>query len=72
MDVLTVKEFVMYASMFAGPTGAAWIGVKVALNGTRAKVKEINTKVDNIEAMLLKQSVDYEHRFTLLEAAANK
>jgi len=70
MDVLTVKDFVMYASMIAGPTGAAWVGVKVALNGTRAKVKEISKDVADIKEMYIKHSIDVEHRLTALETAA--
>ncbi len=32
-----------------GPAGAAWVGVKVALNGTVERVRRIEGKVDGVE-----------------------
>lgn len=32
-----------------GPAGAAWVGVKVSLNGTVSRVTRIESKVDAVE-----------------------
>lgn len=36
------------AAVVFGPTGAAWVGVRTALNGTRERVKKIDATVDRM------------------------
>jgi hypothetical protein len=36
-------------ALLLGPAGAAWVGVKVSLNGTVERVRRIESKVDGLE-----------------------
>lgn len=53
-QVLTI---VAVASPFL-TVGAAWGGVKVGLNGTKAAVKRIEDKLDRIEATTARNTTD--------------
>lgn len=46
-----------------GPAGAAWAGVKVSLNGTRERVKEIQAEVKEHTGQLAKVDT----RLTVIE-----
>lgn len=44
-------------ALILGPTGAAYVGVKVALNGTVERVRRTEQKVDAIEGEVSKVRV---------------
>jgi hypothetical protein len=46
------------AALVFGPGGAAWIGVKVALNGTREKVREIHDTLEDVRDDVTTLKVD--------------
>lgn len=46
-----------------GSSGAAWVGVKVSLNGTRERVREIHAEVKEIR----EHQIDQESRVAVLE-----
>ena len=50
--------------MVAGPAGAAWVGVKVAVNGLRADVREIKKDVKDLNGLAAKHG----ERIATLEA----
>lgn len=43
-------ELWQVAALVLGPAGAAWVGVKTALNGTRQSVAEIKEDVKDLRA----------------------
>lgn len=54
---MELLEMVALASPFL-TVGAAWGGVKVGLNGTKAAVRRIESKLDRIEATTARNTTD--------------
>lgn len=50
--MLDLPVWVTAASVVLGPTGAAWVGVRTALNGTRERVKRIDKTLDRMDGDL--------------------
>ena len=46
---MLLPDYLTLVAAVVGPAGAAWTGVRVALNGTRERVHRIENKVDRIE-----------------------
>ena len=49
-------ETLQAMAQIVGPAGAAWLAVKVALNGARAEIKETRGDVKEIRASLANHS----------------
>jgi hypothetical protein len=54
-------------AMMLGPAGAAWVGVKVSLNGTRDRVKNIDAKLDRLVADNVGEHSEFRERLTRAE-----
>lgn len=54
---MEILELVAIASPFL-TVGAAYGGVKVGLNGTKAAVRRIEAKLDSIEAVAIRNATD--------------
>lgn len=65
MYVLSTElvELAQSVGIVFGPSGAAWIGVKLSLNGTRKKVDEIHADMKEMR----KDVTDTQTRVTVLE-----
>jgi hypothetical protein len=46
---MTTAEILQALALVVAPSGAAWAGVKLALNGTRKDIHAVATKVDAVE-----------------------
>ena len=61
-------ELATVLGVILGPAGAAYVGVKVSLNGTRERVKRIEDKLDKIVEGNTSEHVSLRERITRLEA----
>lgn len=57
-------------AMILGPTGAAYAGVKVSLNGTKARVERIENKFDAYIDTTVKENNELLQRVATLEERA--
>lgn len=61
---MNIEVWIALLIMVFGPAGAAWVGVKVALNGLKSKVNDLSGAVEKLNQTIL----CYEHRISRLEA----
>lgn len=59
VDIMETHQLVIGAlGLILGPAGAAWIGVRVAMNGMRQSLQRVELKVDNINGRVTANAVD--------------
>jgi hypothetical protein len=72
-DLSTTQALVALLLLVAGPGGAAWVAVKVSLNGARQDIRDIKSTTGRMERTverLDERSQDHERRIRDLEDAA--
>jgi len=52
MQVPEIPTLLSTLAVILGPTGAAWVGVRTALNGTRERVKQIDAGVEHLRMQM--------------------
>ena len=57
-------EALQAIAIILGPAGAAWLGVKISVNGMRADVREIKADVKEVRGV----QVEHGERLATLEA----
>lgn len=58
-----IPVWVSFMTIILGPTGAAWVGVRTALNGTRERVR----KIDEVTSHMGREMTDVRVRVAKIE-----
>lgn len=58
MDLTGAQALIAVAVLIAGPGGAAWVAVRVSLNGARGDIRDIKTTVHGLADKQTQTSID--------------